>query len=159
MSPLAQRPAVLETVLLISLGSQTITISRNPCQSTMAVKQKEELNLSFKLRASVLAQLVKTLPTMQEKVKVKSLSPVRLFATPWTVAYQAPPSMGFSRQEYWSGLPFSSPGDLAGDLGSIPGLGRSSGEGNSYPLQYSSILAWRIRWTTQSTGSQRTQHD
>ena len=36
------------------------------------------------------------------KVKVKSLSPVRLFATPWTAAYQAPPSMGFSRQEYWS---------------------------------------------------------
>ena len=46
------------------------------------------------------------------KVKVKSLSPVRLFVTPWTVAYQAPPSMGFSRQEYWSGLPFPSPGDL-----------------------------------------------
>ena len=46
------------------------------------------------------------------KVKVKSLSPVRLFATPWTVAYQAPPSMGFSRQEYWSGVPLPSPGDL-----------------------------------------------
>ena len=46
------------------------------------------------------------------KVKVKSLSCVRLFATPWTVAHQAPPSMGFSRQEYWSGLPFPSPGDL-----------------------------------------------
>ena len=45
-------------------------------------------------------------------VKVKSLSHVRLFATPWTVAYQAPPSMGFSRQECWSGLPFPSPGDL-----------------------------------------------
>ena len=43
------------------------------------------------------------------KVKVKSLSRVRLFATPWTVAYQAPASMGFSRQEYWSGLPFPSP--------------------------------------------------
>ena len=42
----------------------------------------------------------------------KSLSRVRLCATPWTVAYQAPPSMGFSRQEYWSGLPFSTPGDL-----------------------------------------------
>ena len=41
-----------------------------------------------------------------------SLSSVRLFATPWTVAYQAPPSMGFSRQESWSGLPFPSPGDL-----------------------------------------------
>ena len=46
------------------------------------------------------------------KVKVKSLSHVQLFGTPWTVAYQAPPSMGFSRQEYWSGLPFPFPGDL-----------------------------------------------
>ena len=43
---------------------------------------------------------------------VKSLSHVQLFATPWTVTYQAPQSMGFSRQEYWSGLPFPSPGDL-----------------------------------------------
>ena len=42
----------------------------------------------------------------------KVLSRVRLFATPWTVAYQAPPSTEFSRQEYWSGLPFPSPGDL-----------------------------------------------
>ena len=41
--------------------------------------------------------------------KVRWLSHVRLFATPWTVAYQAPPSMGFSRQEYWSGLLFPSP--------------------------------------------------
>ena len=49
---------------------------------------------------------------VQVKVKVKSLSRVRLFETPWTVAYQAPRSMGFSRQEYWSGLPFPSPGDL-----------------------------------------------
>ena len=55
-----------------------------------------------------------------EKVKVKSLSPVRLFATLWTVTYQAPPSMGFSRQEYWSGLPFPSPGDLP-DPGIEPG--------------------------------------
>ena len=44
--------------------------------------------------------------------EVKSLSRVRLFETLRTVAYQAPPSMGFSRQEYWSGLPFPSPGDL-----------------------------------------------
>ena len=41
------------------------------------------------------------------KVKVKSLSHVRLLATPWNAAYQAPPSMGFSRQEYWSGMPLS----------------------------------------------------
>ena len=45
-------------------------------------------------------------------INVKSLSHVRLFVTPWTVAYQAPPSMEFSRQEYWSGLPFPSPEDL-----------------------------------------------
>ena len=44
--------------------------------------------------------------------EVKLLSHVRLFATPWTVAYHAPPSMGFSRQEYWNGLPFPSPEDL-----------------------------------------------
>ena len=43
------------------------------------------------------------------KVKVKSLSYVRLFATPWTAAHQASPSLGFSRQEHWSGLPFPSP--------------------------------------------------
>ena len=55
------------------------------------------------------------------KVKVKSLSRIWLFVTPWTVAYQAPPSMGFSRQEYWSGLQFPSPGDLP-DPGIKPGL-------------------------------------
>ena len=43
------------------------------------------------------------------KVKVKSLSPVRLLATPWTAAHQAPQSMGFCRQEYWSGVPLPSP--------------------------------------------------
>ena len=43
---------------------------------------------------------------------MKLLTHVQLFAIPWTVAYQAPPSMEFSRQGYWSGLPFPSPGDL-----------------------------------------------
>ena len=43
------------------------------------------------------------------KVNVKSLSRARLVATPWTAAHQAPPSMGFSRQEYWSGVPLPSP--------------------------------------------------
>ena len=51
---------------------------------------------------------------------MKSLSRVQLFATPWTVAYEASLSMGFSRQEYWSGLPFPSPGDLP-DPGIEPG--------------------------------------
>ena len=51
------------------------------------------------------------------EVKVKVISRVWLFVTPWTVAHQASPSMGFSRQEYWSGLPFPSPEDL-----SYPGM-------------------------------------
>ena len=46
------------------------------------------------------------------KVKMKSLSPVRLLAAPWTAAYQAPPPMGFSRQEYWSGVPLPSPTEI-----------------------------------------------
>ena len=56
---------------------------------------------------------------------------MQLFATPWTVALQAPPSMEFSRQEYWSGLPFSSPGDLP-EPGTEPG---------SLELQADSLLS------------------
>ena len=59
-------------------------------------------------------------PRVYIMIKVKSFSRVRLFATPQTVAYQAPRSMGFSRQEHGSGLPFSSPGDLP-DPGIEPG--------------------------------------
>ena len=54
----------------------------------------------------------KTTSTGLKKKKMKSLSRVQFFATPWTVTHQAPLSVGFSRQEYWSGLPFPSPGDL-----------------------------------------------
>ena len=61
----------------------------------------------------------------------KSLSRVPLFATPWTVALQAPLSTGFSRQEYWSGLPFPSPGDLPD-----PGI-----EPRSPTLQADSLLS------------------
>ena len=121
---------------------------------------------------------------------MKSLSRVRLFATRWTVAHQASPSMGYSRQEYWSGLPFPSPGDLldpgieprshvsctgrwvlycwrhldlpggsdgkasacsAGDPGLIPGLGRSSREGNGNPLQYSRLENPMDRGAWQAT--------
>ena len=60
----------------------------------------------------------------QWKVKVKSLSPVQLVATPWTAAYQAPPSMGFSRQEYWSGVP-------------LPSL---------LSTEYSGLISFRIDW-------------
>ena len=60
----------------------------------------------------VLSAVYKRSICLNCKVKVKSLSHVQLFATPWTVAYQAPLSIGFSREEYWSGLSFPSPGDL-----------------------------------------------
>ena len=70
------------------------------------------------------------------KVKVKSLSRVRLFSTPWTAAFQAPPSMGFSRQEYWSGVPLPSPKFKARNFKciSIQGLGEAS--------HYLSISLW-----------------
>ena len=65
------------------------------------------------LRKKEILQYATTWMNLEDmKVKVKQLSCVRLFVTPWTIAYHAPPSMGFSRQEYWSGLPFPSPGDL-----------------------------------------------
>ena len=74
--------------------------------------------------------------------EVKLLSRVQFFATPWTVAHQAPPSMEFSRQEYWSGLPFPSPGDLPN-----PGIEPSSPTLWADALLSSqppgSILSWR----------------
>ena len=57
--------------------------------------------------------------TWKWKVKVKSLSRVRLLATPWTAAQQAPPPMGFSRQEYWSGVPLPSPGNWLMDTSGL----------------------------------------
>ena len=69
---------------------------------------KQAVAVCLKLLIAILLLLRKG----KVKVKMKSLSCVRLFATPWTVAHQAPLSMGFSRREYWSGLPFPSPGDL-----------------------------------------------
>ena len=73
--------------------------------------------------------------SIQRKVKVKSLILVWLFAIPWTVAHQAPPSMEFSRQEYWSGLPFPSPGDLP-DPGIKP---------RSPALQANAFTVWATR--------------
>ena len=64
--------------------------------------------------ADSLCCTVESSTTLQSNYsEVKSLSHVWLFATPWTIAHQAPLSMEFSRQEYWSGLPFPSPGDLS----------------------------------------------
>ena len=69
-------------------------------------------------------------------MKVKSLSHVRLFVTPWTVACQAPPSMGFPRQEYWSGVPLPSPRDLPN-----PGI-KSRGENKPSNIIYSVFVVF-----------------
>ena len=76
--------------------------------------------------------------------KVKLLSRVRLFATPWTVPYQAPPSMGFSRQEFWSGLPFPSSG-IFPTQGSNPGLLYLQADSLLLNHQGSSILKCAIK--------------
>ena len=87
------------------------------------------------------------------KVKVNSLSRVQLFVTPWTVAHQAPLSMGFSRQGYWSGLPFSSPGDLP-DPGIEPGYPTLqaddlSSEPQGKPLDHSGMTYIKSLMTIQ----------
>ena len=89
--------------------------------------------------------------TVKVKVKVKSLSPVRLFATPWTVTYQAPPSMGFSRQEYWSGVLFPSPGDLPD-----PGTWNpnSDFESEVSSILICQILEIRLEWSPPSHGGE-----
>ena len=79
-------------------------------------------------------------------MKVKSLSHGQLFATPWTVAHQAPLSMEFSRQEYWSGLPFLPPGYLP-DPGIEPGspafqAGALLSESPGKPLNKATVLLY-----------------
>ena len=85
---------------------------------------REELTLQPRLEeyTDKPAKWLKDLEEQNKRIrkKVKSPSHVRLFVTPWTVACQAPPPMGFSRQEYWSGLPFPSPRNLP-DPGIEPG--------------------------------------
>ena len=114
-------------------------------------------------------------------MKLKSLSHVRLLATPWTAAYQAPPSMGFSRQEYWSGVPLPSLILVKGKGHGISLVSQTVKKlpamqetwvlslGWEDPLEkgmvtHSSILAWRIPWTEepgrlQCMGSLRVGHD
>ena len=94
---------------------------------------------------------------------MKMLNRVRLFVTPWTVAYQAPPSMGFSRQGYWSGLPFPSPGDLPDpgiELGSLAlQADASTSEPPGKPLFQVKLLndeyEYTLRATKQSLSPQR----
>ena len=70
------------------------------------------MHIYFTHNSLYISTCIHSIPVRTCMHEVKSLSRVRLFGTLWTVAHQAPPSMGFSRQEYWSGLPFPSPEDL-----------------------------------------------
>ena len=100
--------------ILFSLGSK-ITADSNCSHEIkwcLVFRRKAMTNLDSILKSIDITLLTKVSIVKWSEVKRRSLSCVQLFATPWTVAYQAPSSMRFSRQEYWSGLPFPSPGDL-----------------------------------------------
>jgi len=95
------------------------------------------------------------------KVKGKSFSRVRLLATPWTTAYQAPPSMGFSRQEYWSGVPLPSPNGVLFShkkewnfaiCNNMNGLGGNyakwSKSDREWQIPYDIIYMWKLKHTS-----------
>ena len=76
-------------------------------QAGIKVAGRNINNLRYADDTTLMAEIEEELKSLL--MKVKSFSRVRLFVTPWTAAYQATPSMGFSRQEYWSGVPLPSP--------------------------------------------------
>ena len=95
-------------------------------QAGIKIARRNINNLRYADDTTRMAESEEELKSLLMKVKVKLFSRVQHFVTPRTVAYQASPSMGFSRQEYWSGLPFPSPGDLPdpGMEPMYPALGR-----------------------------------
>ena len=89
--------------------------------------------------------------------RLSRFSCVRLCTTPWTIARQAPPSMGFSRQEYWSGLPFPSPGDLP-DLGIEPRSPALQADAlTSEPPGKPLTTVENMEWECQETGPHFTE--
>ena len=115
------------SVMSDSLRAHESQHTRPPCPSPTPRVHPNSCPLSWWCHPAISSSVIpfssclQSFPASKKKKrkKVKSLSCVWLFVTPWTVAYHIPPSMGFSRQEYWSGLPFPSPGDLP-DLGIDP---------------------------------------
>ena len=78
-------------------------------QAGIKIAGKNINNLRHAYDTTLMVESEEKLKSLLIKVKVKLLSCVQLLATPWTAAHQAPPSLGISRQEHWSGLPFPSP--------------------------------------------------
>ena len=100
------------TLVIVWLGAATAQHHKRIGQHIIAPGKEQNSNFEvwFLLNAYCFCTIVSQ--TMISQIPCVCISCVQLFATPWTVAHQAPTSMGFSRQEYWSGLPFASPGDL-----------------------------------------------
>ena len=107
MWPPGQQP----TRFLLPLEWVAISFSQKKTRSKTFMKGRQEGKFNSKTVSSHRKWRCCHLPIFYSR-KMHSLSRVRLFVIPWTVVYQAPLSMGFSRQEYWSGLPFPSLGDL-----------------------------------------------
>ena len=126
---------VLGTFYMLQSNQAHVPQLLSPCS------RGRELQLLSPCATTTEAVNLKPVLCNKRKVKAKLLSRVRLFATPWTVAYQASLSMGFSRQEYWSRLPFPSPGDLPGprveprSLTLEPDALTSEPPGNEKPVQ------------------------
>ena len=95
-------------MIILTLSKQKFQYILNS-QNFTIIKCVEKEYSEYRLAFALWCQIDCISGEGKRKVKVKSLSCVRLFATPWTAAHQAPPSMGFSRQEYWSGVPLPSP--------------------------------------------------
>ena len=98
-----------------------------------------QLGVTFQdAQASLVAQMVKSQPAMQELLLLSRFSHVRLLAIPWATALQAPPSMGFSRQDYWSGLPLPSQAMQETWVQTLGGEDLLE-KRNGYSLQYSCL--------------------
>ena len=108
-SDMTERLNWIEMLNHFALMTNHICIHRNRKRKQKQIKVR---SLKSEIHRSVWGRRKWIWVVDWKKVKVKLLSHVRLFATPWTVTYQAPSSMEFSRQEYCSGMPFPSPGDL-----------------------------------------------
>ena len=122
------------------------------------MSESEENHLRLRVKQLICGSIngMRIRPSLLQPCRrvMKSLSRVRLFATPWTVAYQAPPSMGSSRQEYWSRLPFPSPGNLPN-----PGIEPKSPvlQADSLPTELQG-KPWKMKVSFLSLASESSKH-
>ena len=119
MTPILYIRYVVQSLSCVQLFVNPWTAARaSPSFTNSQSLLKLSIELVMPSNHLILCRLLLLLPSIFPSIRVFSnesalcISRVQLFVTPWTIARQAPPSMGVSRQEYWSALPFPSPGDL-----------------------------------------------